>query len=154
MQINNLRVRFKKLHENAVLPSYAKPGDAGMDLTITSGPEYVNRLGIFGNDYSYVQYGFGLAAEVPEGYVGLLFPRSSQSKVSLILANCVGVLDSGFRGEITARFKIDAGGTGFYAIGDRAVQLIVIPYPNVTAEWASQLTETERGESGFGSSGA
>ena len=80
-----MKVKIKKLCENAVIPSYAKPGDAGMDLVATS-----RMFDKYGN----VEYGTGLAMEIPEGYVGLIFPRSSISKKDLALTNAVGVIDS------------------------------------------------------------
>ena len=84
-------VKIKKLSELAVIPAYGKPGDAGMDLTCTS-----VELDANGN---YV-YRTGLAIEIPKGFVGLLFPRSSNANKSLMLTNSVGVIDSGYRGEI------------------------------------------------------
>lgn len=80
-----MKVKIKKLNENAVIPQYAKPGDAGMDLTATS--KYFD-------EYGNICYGTGLAFEIPQGYVGLVFPRSSCSKQQLVLANAVGVIDS------------------------------------------------------------
>ena len=80
-----MKVKIKKLSENSILPSYSKSGDAGMDLTAVSR--------IFDKDGN-VSYGTGLSFEIPEGYVGLLFPRSSNSKQDLLLSNSVGVLDS------------------------------------------------------------
>ena len=91
-----MKVKIKKLCESAVIPTYAKPGDAGMDLVATSR--------IF-DKYGNVEYGTGIAMEIPEGYVGLLFPRSSICKQDLALANAVGVVDSCFRGEIKFKFK-------------------------------------------------
>ena len=91
-----MEVKIKKLCETAVIPSYAKPGDAGMDLVATSR--------VF-DKYGNVEYGTGLAMEIPEGYVGLIFARSSISKQDLSLANAVGVIDSGYRGEIKFKFK-------------------------------------------------
>ena len=84
-----MEVKIKKLCETAVIPSYAKPGDAGMDLVATSR--------IF-DKYGNVEYGTGLAMEIPEGYVVLIFSRSSIFKQELSLANTVGVIDSGYRG--------------------------------------------------------
>ena len=152
-------VKFKKLHENAVLPSYAKPGDAGVDLTAVG-----DGVMVASEDSSmwyYIEYKTGLAMELSEGYVGLLFPRSSISKTGLILANSVGVLDSSFRGEICLRFKIDAGvvsqtvqdvsWTKVYKAGERIGQLVVLPYPVIEPEFADELSETERGAGGFGS---
>lgn len=155
-----MKINFKKLHENAVLPSYAKPGDAGLDVTAVS-----NGLVSESNDPSslwlYVEYKTGLSVEIPEGYVGLLFPRSSISKSSLMLANAVGVLDSGFRGEVCFRFKMDygilnqsentKGSPAIYKKGDKIGQLLIIPYPTIEPWFAEELSETERGSGGFGS---
>lgn len=156
-----MKVKFKKLHENAVLPKYAKEGDAGMDLTATS-LEY--------DEYSNHVYGTGLSIEIPDGYVGLLFPRSSNRKTDLRLTNSVGIIDSGFRGEIKVIYRNDKVASsnslilndaialqlGFdrdYEIGDRIGQIIIIPYPQIEPEWADELSETVRGEGGFGSTG-
>jgi dUTP pyrophosphatase len=101
-----------------------------------------------------VVYGTGLALEIPEGYVGLIFPRSSISKTSLSLANCVGVIDSGYRGEILLKFRTDANNkTGHYTIGDRIGQLLIIPYPQIEFEEVLELSDTIRSGGGFGSSG-
>lgn len=80
-----MEVKIKKLNENAVIPKYSKAGDAGMDLVATS-----REIDKYGN----IVYGTGLAFEIPKGYVGLLFPRSSISKYDMNLTNSVGVLDS------------------------------------------------------------
>jgi dUTP pyrophosphatase len=155
-----MKVKFKKLHEDAVLPTYAKAGDAGLDITATS-----DGIATFGEDLAnqwyYIEYKTGLAVEIPEGYVGLMFPRSSISKSSLFLANSVGVCDSGYRGEICFRFKIDAGimdqckTDGYepakYKKGDRIGQLLIVPYPTIESEFADELSSTERGTNGFGS---
>lgn len=143
---NVLTVKFKKLSENAVVPKYAKPGDAGLDLTAVS-YEYD------GLTKRHV-YGTALAAEVPEGHVGLIFPRSSICKKDLRLTNSVGVIDSGYRGEI--KFFFDS--TGFdddqiYNVGDRIGQLIIMPYPKIDIQVVDELSSTERGDGGFGSSG-
>ena len=97
-----MKVKIKKLHPDAVIPSYAKPGDAGMDLTA------ISKRVETGSDENgeYIEYGTGLAIEIPEGHVGLVFPRSSVSKKDLFLANAVGVIDSGYRGEVKLRFKL------------------------------------------------
>lgn len=155
-----MKVRIMKLHPGAVIPSYAKPGDAGLDLTAISIKE----------TDKYVEYGTGLAVEIPEGYMGLIFPRSSVSKKDLIQANCVGVVDSGYRGEVCVRFKKlvqhkDVQVTGstivnlslidkepdIFGNGERVAQLIIVPYPVIELEDVEELTATERGEGGFGS---
>ena len=91
-----MKVRIKKLNENAVIPSYAKSGDAGMDLVATT---------IISETQTQITYGIGLAMEIPKGFVGLIFPRSSVRKTRLMLSNCVGVVDSGYRGELQATFN-------------------------------------------------
>jgi len=165
----NLTVKIKKLDPNAVVPVYAKPGDAGLDLTSTS------RTVVSSYEEDYIEYGTGLAVEIPEGYVGLVFPRSSISKKEMSLANSVGVIDSGYRGEIKLRFKAEIfhdgvvkeetdsityalpfGGDTYlnvYAVGDKVGQLIIMPYPQVTLQEVEELSDTSRGDGGFGSTG-
>ncbi len=149
-----MKVKIKKLIPEAIIPSYAKLGDAGMDLTATSGPYDLltdDEEGSWG-----LEYKTGLAIAIPEGYVGLIFPRSSISKKDLLLANSVGVIDSEYRGEIKCRFKIT--GTyiveeSFYKAGDKIAQLIIVPFPTIELEESDELSETERGEGGFGHTG-
>lgn len=146
-------VKIKKLSELAVTPAYGKPGDAGMDLTCTS-----VELDANGN---YV-YRTGLAIEIPEGFVGLLFPRSSNANKSLMLTNSVGVVDSGYRGEIMFKYKpnyqfflteVDKRHYKIYNVGDRVGQLIIMPYPEVVWSVVDELLESDRGDGGFGSTG-
>jgi len=139
------KVKIKKLDPNAVIPTYSKDGDAGMDLTITREIE---------NTTFAVSYGFGIAMEIPKGYVGLVFPRSSVRNQDLILSNCVGVIDSGYRGEIQATFKKTQGLDSIkYKLGDRGAQIIIIPYPQIEFVETDNLSDTERGDAGFGSTG-
>lgn len=141
-----LNVKIKKLHKNAVIPVYSKDGDAGLDLTITE---------VSSNTTFDVTYGFGIAMEIPTGYVGLVFPRSSIRKMDLALTNCVGVIDSGYRGEIQATFKKSQGLDSLkYNVGDRGAQIIIMPYPKVKFVEVDELSSTERGEGGFGSTGS
>jgi len=137
-----MKVRIKKLNENAVIPTYAKEGDAGMDLVITD---------IKGENKYDITYGFGISIEIPKGFMGLVFPRSSIRKTDLVLSNSVGVIDSGYRGEIQATFK--KTGLSKYEIGDRGAQIIIMPHPIVDFVEVDELTNTERGEGGFGSTG-
>ncbi len=138
---NTLKIRFKKLYEDAVPPSYAKNGDAGLDLTATHMTWEEN----------FIEYGTGIAVEIPEGYVGLVFPRSSVSKKEdFYLKNSVGVIDSGYRGEIKLRFNKSES---HYQAGEKIGQLIIIPYPTIYLEEVEELSSTERGEGGFGSTG-
>ncbi len=147
--MEKLKIKVKKLHKDAVIPQYAKIGDAGLDLTATN---------ITVNN-KYVAYKTGLAFEIPEGYVGLLFPRSSNCNKSLILSNSVGVLDSGYRGEVEFRYKYTsvnetAEEFDVYDIGDKVGQLVIIPYPQVELIQSDDISQTERGEKGFGSTGS
>jgi dUTP pyrophosphatase len=142
-----MKVRIKKLNENAVIPSYAKDGDAGMDLVATS---------IISETQTQITYGIGLALEIPKGFVGLIFPRSSVRKTRLMLSNCVGVVDSGYRGELQATFnKVNQNSQAEndYKVGDRIAQIMIIPHPDIQFEEADELSDTERGEGGFGSTG-
>lgn len=143
-----MKVKIKKLLTNAVIPKYSKQGDAGLDLVATS-----KHIDVYGN----ISYGTGLAFEIPFGYVGLLFPRSSNSKTDLLLTNSVGVIDSGYRGEVSLKFrgyysKIDMENSN-YQIGDRIGQIIIMPYPQIEFEEVEELSETERGTGGYGSTG-
>jgi len=139
------KVKIKRLHKDAVIPSYSRQGDAGMDLVATSK---------FYDDFDNVCYGTGLAIEIPEGYVGLLFPRSSISKTDLTLRNSVGIIDSGYRGEITFKFNnILMSSCEPYNVKKRIGQLIIMPYPTIEFEEVEELSTTERGAQGFGSTG-
>ena len=139
-------VKIKKLKEEAVIPEYAKAGDAGLDLIATSRT--------WNDEMQCWIYGTGLAIEIPEGFVGLLYPRSSIRKYGLILCNHVGVVDSGYRGEIMLTFRpAQAGGAHIYDVGDKVGQLIITPIPYVTLVEVEELSETERGEGGHGSTG-
>lgn len=137
-----MKVKIKKLHPKAVIPKYAKEGDAGMDLFITD---------IKSKNRFDVTYGFGISMEIPEGHVGLIFPRSSIRNQDLVLSNSVGVIDSGYRGEIQATFK--RTGSYRYDVGEKAAQIIILPYPSVAFEEVEELSNTERGSGGFGSTG-
>jgi dUTP pyrophosphatase len=139
-----MNVKIKKLHKKSVVPRYAKEGDAGLDLTATS---------MSYDDYGNICYGTGLAFEIPKGYVGLVFPRSSNSKKDLWLTNSVGVIDSGYRGEVTFKYRQVDLEERIYQIGDRVGQLIIMPYPHIEFEEVEELSETERGCGGYGSSG-
>lgn len=168
-----MKVNIKRLSENAVIPQYAKPGDAGMDVIATS----VNITD------DYIEYGTGLAFEVPKGYCMLIFPRSSNSKKDLLLANSVGLLDSGYRGELKLRFKrcyrienkpseatdneftttsilwgenvenYRVNACNWYSVGDKVGQIMIIPYPQIEFNEVEELSETDRGSGGFGSTG-
>jgi len=143
-----MKVKIKKIHPDATIPSYAKNGDAGMDLVATS---------VIGETLGSITYGLGIALEIPKGFVGLVFPRSSIRKTNLQLSNSVGVIDSGYRGELQATFNkiqgIDNVERENYKVGDRVCQIIIIPYPPIEFNEVNELSNTERGEGGFGSTG-
>jgi dUTP pyrophosphatase len=165
-----MKVKVKKLHPNAVIPTYATNGSAGMDLTAT-------RMEI-DNDGNLVAH-TDLAFEIPKGYVGLLFPRSSISKKDISLANSVGVLDSDYRGEVTFKFKShfkfvnplkfwwevivrNKDVVSFlcynqwrhvYGVGDRVGQIVIVQHPEIEFIESDDLSETERGAGGYGSTG-
>jgi dUTP pyrophosphatase len=146
-----MKVNIKKLTKNAVVPTYAKPGDAGCDLVAVS---YKVEIDEFGHELEV--YGTGLAFEIPEGYAGLLFPRSSISKKSLSLSNSVGLLDSGFRGEVLFKFRSTKKANekeNIYKIGDRIGQIVIIPFPKIEYTEVEELSETARGLGGYGSTG-
>ena len=136
-------IKVKKLDENAVIPKYAKLGDAGLDLTATSIEHADN----------YIEYGTGLALEIPQGYVGLVFPRSSISKTGLSLSNSVGVIDSGYRGEIKFRFRLTNDQRVWYSVGERVGQIVIMPYPSINLVESDELQQSSRGEGGFGHTG-
>lgn len=138
-----MHIKFKKLHPEATIPQKAHSSDAGMDLVATSKT--------FNNDYQFIEYGTGLAVEIPTHCAGLIFPRSSISKTSLSLRNCVGVIDSGYRGEIKLRFSIDNETNKGYHIHDKIGQLIVLELPNMKIVEVEELSDTDRGQGGFGS---
>ena len=141
-----MKVKVKKLHPNAVVPSYAKHGDAGLDLTAVG-------LSI-DPDYGFWEYDTGLALEIPEGYVGYLFPRSSISKTNLNLCNSVGVVDSSYRGPVKVRFNRDDNKSSVeYLPGDRVAQLIIMPVPYIDFQEVEELQSSDRGSGAFGSSG-
>ena len=144
-KINSMVIKTKKIRENAVIPTYAKQGDAAVDLYAA----YMER-----DKYGNHVYFTGLCFEIPSGFVGLLYPRSSVSKTSMALANSVGVVDSGYRGEIMFKYRQTGEPNTIYRVGDRVGQLMIIPYPEIEFIEVDELSTTERGEGGFGSTGS
>lgn len=149
-----MEVKIKKLHQDAVIPSYAHSSDAGLDMTAVS-KEY--------DEHDNVCYGTGIAVAIPENHVGYLFPRSSVSKKDIVLANSVGVIDSGYIGEIIFKFKPTIGfkksskensfvhNKDCYDVGDKIGQLIIMPIPKIEFVEVGELLQTDRGVGGFGS---
>ena len=140
-----MKIKFKKLSASAVMPRKAHASDAGFDMTCTRFEVTNGELFTYHTD---------IAVEIPDGHVGLLFPRSSIYKQDLLLTNSVGVVDSGYRGEVMFKFKpIAYEVKQHYQVGDRIGQLIIIPYPYIEFVEAEELSDSERGEGGYGSSG-
>ena len=138
-------LKVKKLHPEAVTPLPHSGGNAGIDLTAIA----VNITD------KYVEYDTGLALEIPEGHVGLIYPRSSVTNKDLMLKNSTGVIDSSYRGPVKFRFlRTKDDNSDIYKIGERIGQLIIMPYPQVTSiTVVDELSSTERGSGGYGSTG-
>lgn len=141
-------LKFKKLAKEAVIPTKANATDAGYDLTTTRFTQEFDRSGKM-----VLVYHTDIAVEIPEGHVGLLMMRSSVCERSVTLTNAAGVIDSGYRGELTGKFKIttDALPT-IYQPGEVFAQLVIIPSPLFDVEVTDELSESDRGENGYGSS--
>lgn len=141
-------IKFKKFHEKATTPRIATSGAAGADLVAVDLVLH-HEEGL--DSTTTYEYHLGLGVEIPAGYVGLLFPRSSIKNTGLHLTNAVGVIDSDYRGELKAFFKGPKTAL-YYKPGERVVQLVIVPmvHPIFVEE---NLTETKRGENGFGSTG-
>lgn len=145
MKNNQLKIKVKKLHPDAVIPKKAHSTDAGFDLTAVSCK--------WDADNEVFSYGFGLSFEIPEGYVGLIFPRSSVFRKDLLLSNAVGVIDSGYRGEVSAKFKTTKEVVRRYVLSERVAQMIILPYPEVSFTEVDELPDSDRGNGGYGSTG-
>ncbi len=138
-----MKVKIKMLYSDAIAPKYAHLGDACADVYAFS---------ISADSYGNTVIGLGFAMEIPEGHVGLLFPRSSISKTGHSFRNSVGVIDSGYRGELMIKLTQDDG-SGYYKINERVGQLMILPYPQIEFEEVETLSKTVRGTGGFGSTG-
>jgi dUTP pyrophosphatase len=142
-----MRVRFQQLDDRAVLPAHAVAGDAGMDLCCLD--EFILEPG------ERALVGTGIAVEIPPQHAGLVLPRSGLAlKHGITLANSPGLIDSGYRGELKLILVNTDPSTPFHAAaGTRVAQLVVISFSTVEAEWATELSSTERDQGGFGSTG-
>jgi dUTP pyrophosphatase len=141
-----MKIQFKKLVPTAQKPKFGKPGDAGADLVATS-------VDFSRDSNSQIVYGTGIAVEIPEGMVGLVFPRSSVRNYDLVMSNSVGVIDSGYRGEIMVTFNQKNPWADIYKVGDRIAQLVIMPVPLAQYVEVNELSETSRGTEGHGSTG-
>lgn len=142
-----MEIKFKKLSEKATMPTRGTKGSAGIDLVCTGIETAWNEI-----KQLMLVYHTDLAVEIPEGYVGLLFPRSSICGKSVTLTNSVGVIDSDYRGEIKAVFRVTTDvAPAIYREGDKFVQLVIVPNPEYDLIEAEEFSETERGANGYGS---
>ena len=139
-----MRIRVKKVHEKAVVPKYAHFGDACVDLVAAT--KWID-------DHGNYCYGTGLAMEIPSNHVGYIFPRSSISKTSMALRNAVGVIDSGYRGEIIIKFGETDGDKIEYKVGDRVAQFMIAPVLSINFLEVVNLPHSDRDVGNFGSSG-
>lgn len=144
-----MTVKFKKLSDKAVMPVRAHKDDAGVDLTATAITTEINEVGQL-----ILVYHTDLAVEIPEGYVGFLMSRSGIFKKSLAQTNCVGVIDSNYRGELIVKFRSTTDVVpSVYKERERFAQLVIVPYLQYDVEEAEELSDTERGTDGLGSTG-
>lgn len=142
------KVRFKKLSENAVVPSYGTAYSAGADLYSAMQEDVI----IAPETTKFIKT--GIAIEIPEGLVGLIYARSGMAcKKGLAPANKVGVIDSDYRGEIIVALYNHSDSSVTVASGDRIAQLVLTPYIKADFEESDELDDTVRGDGGFGSTG-
>lgn len=141
-----MKVKFKLLSETAKMPIYKHETDAGMDLTCSRLEWENGGILVCHTDVAF---------EIPQGCVGLVFPRSSVYDTHLSLSNCVGVIDSGYRGEVSLKFYVNdyRFNEKFYKVGQRCGQIIILPYPKIELIPSEHLSEGERGTDAYGSTG-
>ena len=156
-----MKLKICKLHENAVVPTYATDGSACFDLAAATVAGY-STVGKHVEPNAPITCGTGLAFEVPQGHVMLVFSRSGHGfKNGVRLSNCVGVIDSDYRGELLVQLtqddRLDGHGydlaSTFIKPGERVAQAMVLPVQQVSFEVAEQLSITDRGMGGLGSTG-
>ena len=156
---DNVIVEIKLLHPKAQLPLFATEGAAGADCTAVSIQYFdkdnneITELSVGTWDKVVkVKYNLGLAFELPKGYALFLFPRSSVMKHDLTMANCVGIIDCDYRGEVSAVFYINKN-SKLYNIGERCCQAVIMPVPKINFVVKEELSETIRGDRGYGHTG-
>ena len=118
--MDKLKIKFKKMNPNAVIPRKGTAGAAGFDLTAVRIEE----------TDQFVKYDTGIAVQIPAGYFGMLVPRSSVVKTGMHMGNSIGIIDSDFVGELSAVFYLRSG-CKVYNVGDRIGQLLIVPIPAV-----------------------
>lgn len=143
-----MHVKVKRLTETAKLPTRGSVFSAGFDLYAD------NNVDITIHPHETRKIGTGLALEIPDGYYGAIFARSGlATKEGLRPANCVGICDSDYRGEYIVAIHNDSNEDRVIEPKERIAQLIIMQYPHITFEEVDELSDTSRGEGGFGSTG-
>ena len=142
-------MQYVKLNEKAKDLGYARPGDAGIDISVI---EFI-ALAPFGEDNSKKLLKTGISVKIPEGHFGLIVPRSSMAKKGIMLANTCGIIDSGYTGELMLYVQNMTAKVNYIEEGDRVAQMIVVPFTLVVLTNVDKLPETDRGTGGFGSTG-
>ena len=146
--METIKIKVKKLNDKAVIPTRGSEYSAGMDLYAAIS----RHAGI--NPHETVTIPTGLSMELPEGTFGAIFARSGlATKSNLRPANCVGVCDSDYRGEYIVALHNDSDNTRIIEPNERIAQVVVMPYIPIEFEEVDDLTDTERGDGGFGSTG-
>ena len=142
-----MKVKYKKLDERAIEPSYGTEYSAGADLYSLDGTVTIDA-------HKTLLIHTGIAVEIPEGYCGLIFARSGMaSKRGLAPANKVGVIDADYRGEVMVALHNHTDAPASVEAGERIAQLAIVPFLKAEYECADELSDTVRGEGGFGSTG-
>jgi len=143
-----MKIKVKRLREDAVIPKFATSGAACFDLVALDSADF------FGSEIGPKAMGTGLAFEVPVGHVMLIFARSGiATNLGLRPANCVGVIDSDYRGEVIVQLQADRNLMQHIGAGTRIAQAMIIKLPEYELVEAYTLSDTERGSGGFGSTG-
>lgn len=144
----SLIVKVKKTIPSAVLPQFATSGAGGADLTAATETLRNELTG------PVVEYDTGCAFEIPSGHIGLVLPRSSvTTKTTLMLGNSIGLIDSDYRGSVKFQYRNVGAAGKKYKVGDRIGQIVILPIPAVSFVEVEELSDTDRGSGGFGSSG-
>lgn len=142
-----MNIKYKIIDKNIKGPQYSRKEDACFDM-------YCRKIN---HEQGYIEYKLNAAFEIPEGFVGLLFPRSSITDKDLMVKNSVGIIDPNYRGEVSMRCTIPSMATGhkkeLYNIGDKCAQMMIIINPKINLIESNKLSETSRGDKGYGSSG-
>lgn len=149
-----MEIKVRRLHPDAKVPLRANETDAGYDIVAVEDGE----ISASDAQGEYIEYKTGISIEPPAGYHVEIFPRSSISKTDLLLANSIGLIDNGYRGEIRLRFKFANNSRSeqpslIYHKGDKIGQLVIRKTESLSFIEVDELSGTERGEGGFGSTG-